>query len=799
MNKTRGKPDRLRTEAKAQLDHAPSTHELVRSTEEILYELHVHQIELEMQNDELRKIQIALEESRDSYVDLYEFAPVGYLTLTREGMIAKANLTSATLLGVERKKLFQCRFAGFVTPEDNDLWLRHFLNVLQHDGHQSCELTLLHGNGSRFPARLDCLRMGAGSTSSMRLILTDISARKQVEEERRIAAIAFESQEGLIVTDANRVILRVNEAFTKLTGYSTEEVVGKTPKILQSGRQDKAFYRQMWATLKQENYWQGELWNKHKDGSIYYEWLTISAVFDPDGRVTHYIGSFSDITELKRAETFKQSILNSVPAEIAVLDRNGVILAVNQPWQRFALENGIEPGKLVPGIDVGTNYLDAGLSAASSATDGTQDAFDGVRAVLDGRLPNFSFEYPCDSPQQERWFRMNATLLGETAQDGVVITHTDITERKLAERILTKSRDQLKAFIQQAPISMAMLDQDMNYLATSGHWLVEFGRGFTDLIGRNHYEVNPEIPAKWKGFHQQALAGAALEKDEDMWIQADGSKRWLRWAIQPWADEIEDIGGIIIFAEDITAHKQLEAEIMERRNEMEFLQKQHIAAQTAAAIAHELNQPLLAIASYSEAALMLLNADKPNSDKIRRAIEGCERQAHRAGKSIRELLEFLSTKEFPTEAFDLNKEIREVINAARAEHELQFQPILRLEDKLPFIRANRTHIQKVLLNLLHNSIDAMREAGVPLPAITVTVHTKKDESVAQVTIQDNGPGVKKEDIQRLFDPFFTTKTTGIGMGLAISRSLIEENGGQLWIDPQEGPGAIFHLTLPFAK
>ena len=249
---------------------------------------------------------------------------------------------------------------------------------------------------------------------------------------------------------------------------------------------------------------------------------------------------------------------------------------------------------------------------------------------------------------------------------------------------------------------------------------------------------------------------------------------------------------------DITERKKMEAEILERRKEMEFLQKRHVAAQTVAAIAHEVNQPLLAIASYSKAALMMIKTGKPNLDDVHEAIEGCERQAHRAGQSIRELLNLLSMKEFQREVFDLNKEIVEVLNSAILERELDFAPSLYLEDGFPFIRANRLHVQKVLFNLFHNCIDAMQEADVSLPAITVTVITKKDESVAQVTIRDNGPGIKKEELHRLFEPFFTTKANGIGMGLAISRSLIEENGGQLWVDLQEGSGATFHLTLPFA-
>lgn len=251
--------------------------------------------------------------------------------------------------------------------------------------------------------------------------------------------------------------------------------------------------------------------------------------------------------------------------------------------------------------------------------------------------------------------------------------------------------------------------------------------------------------------------------------------------------------------QDITRRKILEKEIQEQRNEMDVLQKTQIAAHTASAIAHEVNQPLLSIANYSNAVLMLLKTENPDLEKIGKAVEASERQALRAGQSIREMILFLNMREFPTEAFELNNEITSILAIARAEHELQFQTTLQLEDGLPLIRANRIHVRKVLLNLLHNGIDAMREAGVPQAAITISVRTITDKNVAQMTIRDNGPGFREEDVQRLFEPFFTTKAKGIGMGLTISRSLIEANGGQLWVDPQESPGATFHLTLPFAQ
>lgn len=250
---------------------------------------------------------------------------------------------------------------------------------------------------------------------------------------------------------------------------------------------------------------------------------------------------------------------------------------------------------------------------------------------------------------------------------------------------------------------------------------------------------------------------------------------------------------------DISVRKSLEKEVLERRNELEALQRQQVAAQTAATIAHELNQPLLAIASYSEAVLMMLKAEKPNFDKVRQAVEESKQQVNRAGQCIREMLEFLSMKEFPTEVFDLNREIFDVLAIARTEHELQFHSILQLENGFPYVEANRIHIQKVLLNLLHNSIEAMQEIDVPQPLITITVRTEPDKNHAQITVQDNGPGFKSENRQSLFEPFFTTKVGGIGMGLVISRSLIEANRGRLWVDLNEVPGATFHLTLPFAS
>jgi PAS domain S-box-containing protein len=185
MDNKSSQHDFLRKNAEAWLAHNSSTDTTLRTPEELLHELQLHQIELEMQRDELRRVQIAIEESRDHYMDLYEFSPDGYLTLTREGMINEVNLTGAALLRVERRKLLNRRFAGFVAPQNSDKWHRHFLNLLQNGGHQSYELELKRGDGSALPARLDCLCKDANSESSVRIALIDLTERKKAEQTQK--------------------------------------------------------------------------------------------------------------------------------------------------------------------------------------------------------------------------------------------------------------------------------------------------------------------------------------------------------------------------------------------------------------------------------------------------------------------------------------------------------------------------------------------------------------------------------------------------------------------------------------
>jgi diguanylate cyclase (GGDEF)-like protein/PAS domain S-box-containing protein len=255
-------------------------------------------IEEEIQTEDLRQAQLELENSLGRYVDLYEFAPVGYLTLTSEGMISEINLTAVTLLGKERKNLLNKSLRTFFITEDQDKWVRHFQAVKKPDEQGAVELAMRRGDGMVFYARLDCVAY----KSSVRVTLLDITRRKLDEDELRIAAVAFSSLSGMVITDPEGVIQRVNPAFSQVTGYSAEEAIGQTPAMLHSGRQGPLFYQKMWAELKEKGYWQGEIWNKRKNGNVYAELLTISAIYSPDQSIAHFVGNFTDITDIKEAE-----------------------------------------------------------------------------------------------------------------------------------------------------------------------------------------------------------------------------------------------------------------------------------------------------------------------------------------------------------------------------------------------------------------------------------------------------------------------------------------------------------------
>ncbi|WP_026601604.1 putative bifunctional diguanylate cyclase/phosphodiesterase [Methylomonas sp. 11b] len=269
----------------------------------LLHELLVHQIELETVIENLRHTQDELAVSQARYFDLYDLAPVGYLTVSAQDIILEANLTATQLLGVPRHALHSQVLSRYIAFADQDIYYLHRKALIESKQAQTCELNFVKADGDDFCVRLEMnLAIAADGEQILRIVISDVSREKTKDQFLRQAAAMFETaREGVMVTDADMRILVVNRAFSELTGYSADEVLGKTPKTLKSGRQDQAFYVDMWGQINDSGYWQGEIWNRRKDGEIYPQMLSISAVRDENNRVTHYVGVFSDISQLKDA------------------------------------------------------------------------------------------------------------------------------------------------------------------------------------------------------------------------------------------------------------------------------------------------------------------------------------------------------------------------------------------------------------------------------------------------------------------------------------------------------------------
>ena len=315
-------------------------------TQLLFHELRVHQIELEMQNEELLLTKDALEESRARYIELYDLAPVGYCSLNEVGLITQSNLTMATLLGMPHgEPVPQTAFTNYVIREDQDNWYLLRTQLPESGDSRTGEFRL------RLNSRTACIgeddaivwvqlvarRANVGIGARMlHIAVIDISARKQAQTKLQLAASVFShAREGITITDAHGTIVDLNDAFTRITGYSREEALGQNPRFLNSGRQDAAFYAAMWSELVERGHWSGEIWNRRKNGEVFAESLTISAVRDGKGNTLHYVALFSDITTIKTHQSQLEHIahfdaLTNLPNRVLLADRLQQALAQAQ-------------------------------------------------------------------------------------------------------------------------------------------------------------------------------------------------------------------------------------------------------------------------------------------------------------------------------------------------------------------------------------------------------------------------------------------------------------------------------------
>jgi PAS domain S-box-containing protein len=275
-----------------------------RPGEKSLHELQVYQIELEMQNEALRQCQIDLEGSRDRYIDFYDYAPVGYLTLSDRGLIAEINLTGTEMLGMDRSRLLKRRFSLSVTARDRDRWQKHFTSALSQDAKLNCEVTLSRPDGSQIDVRLDSLRLTREDKAPMlRLVLTDVTERKQVQGALDVSVQFSNSligfmQDGLSVVDEDGVHLVVNPALCRMTGFSREELIGSGRPHPYWPPEEHEAIQDAFRTVLKGNTNTLELTFMRKSGERFPVTVSPSAVKDAQGAVIGFMATFKD----KKAE-----------------------------------------------------------------------------------------------------------------------------------------------------------------------------------------------------------------------------------------------------------------------------------------------------------------------------------------------------------------------------------------------------------------------------------------------------------------------------------------------------------------
>ncbi len=279
-----------------------------------MYELQVHQIELEMQNEALQEVRTVAELALERYAELFDFAPIAYFILGIDGIIRQTNLRGGILLGLERSKLVGKPFAQYVSSEYRPELKQFLCNVFASvcDGSQRCEISLKAGDNIRW------VKVEATADTSRQTCLTamvDITEQKRTEQELQLAATVYTViDESIVVIDKNYRIIAVNPAFTEMTGYTAEEAIGQSTSLLECELQDKAFYQEMKDRLNATGCWGGKLWHRRKNGEPYFKRLTISSMYSVSGEVIRRVAMSFDITDEFRAEDIihKQAYIDTL-------------------------------------------------------------------------------------------------------------------------------------------------------------------------------------------------------------------------------------------------------------------------------------------------------------------------------------------------------------------------------------------------------------------------------------------------------------------------------------------------------
>jgi PAS domain S-box-containing protein len=499
-----------------------------------------------------------------------------------------------------------------------------------------------------------------------------------------------------------------------------------------------------------------------------------------------------DVTEIKLAEDALRAserdlrvMINAIPTFIGVMRADGSLLYANQAVTDYSglnLENMSEEdarARILHPDDVERLREERRQALARAVP------FETEQRVLnkDGRYRWFLFRYNPQVDEQgkiARWY----------------LAAFDIEDRKRAEAEVEQAYLRLaeaQSVSKTGSFVTDLVADDHNW-SEEAFRIFEFDPAAKVTVQIIRDTVHPDDLPSFDSVIARGMTGTDVD-----FVFRIVTRRGEVKHIRGMARVIEQIAGRPLFIgalQDVTASTLAEEALNQARSELAHVTRVTTLNALTASIAHEVNQPLSGIVSNGSACLRWLAGDAPDLDEVREAVRDIVRDGKRAAEVIGRIRALVTKRTTPLEKLDLNETIQEVLAIVGDEAKGKSVMIrTQFADEVPPIFGDRVQLQQVMLNLVMNGLEAMSSVSERARELVITTGNI-DAGQVQVTVVDSGTGLDPNTRERIFDPFYTTKPSGMGMGLSISRSIIQQHGGRLWAAPNDGPGTNFHFTLP---
>ncbi len=401
--------------------------------------------------------------------------------------------------------------------------------------------------------------------------------------------------------------------------------------------------------------------------------------------------------------------------------------------------------------------------------------------------------------EEYHWFVIGAISLATVEAGLIIVLVINLRRRKKAEQELSESRTQLNLAVESAAAGLWSLDMETGRFWTTDKTLVMYGFLPGEMVNRESFLAIVHADDRELVVHtmDNAVQTRMPFNLEYRITLPDGTVRWLavRGCFSPKPEMAVGLAGAAV---DITERKQLELDLQQKRNELTHVARVSMVGQLASTLAHELNQPLGAILRNAEAAELFLQDPAPDLDELRAIMADIRKDDQRAGEVIDRMRGLMKQRKAEHCPLDLNHLTGEVIALVQADaRKRHVRLTLDFDTALPPVQCDLVQLQQVLINLLLNAFDSLEDNLPESPLVTVSV--RPAGAKVEIAVSDNGSGIAPDNMQQIFSPFFTSKTSGLGMGLAISRGIVEAHGGQLRAENNESGGAIFTISLPVVQ